>query len=75
MSTTDSTNLEGGYTISTMGDASGHTLRRRNNESVASRDPITTAHKLSLTHIKNDIKKQTVHEVHDPLQKDEDTLR
>jgi len=62
-------------TSSTVGDDS--TLRRRNETSYAenSLDPITTAHRLSLHHIKGDIKKQTVHEVYDPLQKDEDTIR
>jgi len=61
-------------TSSTVGDDS--TLRRRNETSYAenSLDPITTAHRLSLHHIKGDIKKQTVHEVYDPLQKDEDTI-
>lgn len=57
-------------TESTFGDDS--TLRRRND--TTGTNPITTAHRLTLAHINGDIIKQTVHEVHDPLQKDEDTL-
>jgi len=56
-----------------MADKDSAAIRRRNNdENPIAKNPRNSAYRLTLSHIRGDLSKQTKHEVYDPLQKDDD---